>query len=258
MTRNRVRTKRRQRGSAAIVAAAIIVIVGFLGAAMMSSVRVHTTATVNYIQGTQAYYIADAGVEWACMEDSATSGPVSFSSGSFEVAADGDNWVVTAESGDTRCAMECDAQEQTGAVPTGLCYVLGSREEDDPEEVEFFVMNASSSDITFDTLKVTWDSPTAFFEDLEIEIVDGIDYDVVWDHEDEPGNYQWGSGETKDFTRVSSVTIPAHCLAEFDLEEFEESATGGSDRDMRNTEVTIEFYDGTTLVGEITVELAPN
>lgn len=248
---------RRQRGNVAIVAAALIVIVGFLGVAMMTSMRLTGSNTTNHILATQAHYVADAGVEWACKQDSATSGAISFASGTFEVTANGDAWVSVAEANETKRTMECEPEEATPAMATGLEYVLGSRVYD-KDDVQFLLTNTSDSGITFDTLKVTWSSPSAYFEEVRISISGGTDYGRVWDHDDESGNYRWGKGQTKDFTRTSSVTLPAHSLATFQLNNFKKYQTGGPDRQMKNTQVTIDFYYGSTHKGQIIVSTYAN
>jgi hypothetical protein len=219
--------------------------------------RLTGSNTTNHILATQAHYVADAGVEWACKQDSATSGPMTFASGTFEVTANGDAWVSVAEADETKRTMECEPEEAAPAMTTGLEYVLGSRIYD-KDDVQFLLVNTSDSSITFDTLKVTWSSPTAYFEEIQISISGGTYYGRVWDHDDESGNYRWGKGQTKDFTRTSSVTLPAHYMATFQLNNFVKNKTGGPSRNVSNTEVTIDFYYGATPKGQITVGLAPN
>ena len=54
------------------------------------------------------------------------------------------------------------------------------------------------------------------------------------------------------------MTIPAYHVAEMDLDDFRKYQTGGPSRNMKNTEVTIDFYNGSTLVGQMTVGIRPN
>ena len=70
---------------------------------------------------------------------------------------------------------------------------------------------------------------------------------------------RWGSGEEDSFNRVNSVTIPAHHTAEFKLQAFYSKQTGwgGFYVNMHNTELTVEFYNGSTLVNQIVVGLRP-
>ena len=251
------RRAQRQAGSVAVVAAAIIVIVGFIGVAMMTSMRLTGSNTTNHILATQSHYTADAGVEWACKQDSATGGAVSFASGTFEVTADGDEWVSVAEADQTKRTMECEPEEVTPPMATGIEYALESRD-GGKYDVKFYVMNTSDADITFNKLKVTWSNPSAYFEEVKIKVENGTDYHEVWEYEDEPDEYRWGSGETKQFTQVSNATVPAHHIAKIELKGFKKYQTGGSKRNMQTTEVTVDFYNGSTNVGQITVGLAPN
>ena len=248
----------RQSGSVAIVAAALIVILGFIGVAMMTSMRLTGSNTTNHILATQAHYAADAGVEWACKQDSATSSPVSFASGTFEVTANGDAWVSVAEADETKRTMECEPAEGGGEgdLIEGPNYVTGSRSrvDDNDQYVGFLFMNTSGSSVTFNKMKMTWASPEAYATAVVIRVIGGTDYDKVWDKED----YYWGSGETRQFNKVSSVTIPAHYTAEIELQDFKEDRYGSGGVNMDSAEFVIDFYNGSTHVGQITVGLAPN
>lgn len=255
MTAWRTSRRRSTRGSVAVMAAAMIVIAGFLGMALMSSLRVRSAAATSHILATQAYYIADAGTEWASMTDSATDGPVSLASGSFEVAADGDSWVTVAGAADTKRTINCEPITVEAPLAANLDYVLGSRKEDD-DKAQFLLMNNTGSDITFTRMKVTWSSPTAYFEKLKLKVEQGQDYHDIWKHDKDPAG-RWGSGETRDLTEISSVTIPAHYTGTFKLEKFKESRSGGHKADMANTQFTFDFYNGSTPVAQVVVDIAP-
>lgn len=54
-----------QQGFLAIVAAALVVIVGFLGLAVMYMFAGSATSTLNYLQSSKAFYIAESGLEKA-------------------------------------------------------------------------------------------------------------------------------------------------------------------------------------------------
>ena len=246
---------RRQAGSVAIVAAALIVVLGFLGAAMMTSIRLAGANTTNHILATQAYYIADAGTEWAAMTDSETTNPMSFASGSFEVTADADSWVSAAEAGDTSRTIDCEPIEVEAPLVAGLDYVLGSREEDD-DKAKFLLMNNTGSAITFTKMKVTWGNPTAYFEKMKLKVESGQDYHEIWKHDHDPAS-RWGAGETRDFTEVSSVTIPAHYTGKFELKNFKQNRSGGPKADITNTQFTLDLYNGTTFVAQVLVDIPP-
>ena len=247
---------RRQAGAAVIVAVTVIVLIGFFGGVLMSGIRVANMGSASHFVGTQADFTADAAVEWACQEDSATSAPIVFGGGTFEVSADGDAWACTVADEGTRQTVRCEPEELQGSISNGLDYILGSREWD-KEDVEFLLLNATDTPITFNKLKVTWDSPTAYFEEVQVKVKSGTNYGKVWDHDKEPGDIRWGSGETHQFNKKPSVTIPAHYTAEMELEEFKKNPTGGSKRNVRNTEVTIDFYYNAAHVGQIEVGLSP-
>ena len=116
-------------------------------------------------------------------------------------------------------------------------------------------VNNTGHDITFGAVKVTWGSPTAYFEELEIKIEDGTDYHAVWDYVDN-GNERWGSGETEELNQVSSVTVPKYYTAKIKLKKFKTARTGaGSDADMDATELTLDFYNGADHVADVVVEV---
>ena len=245
----------RRRGSVAIVAAALIVLVGFLGVAMMTSMRLTGSNTTNHILATQAHYVADAGVEWACRQDTATTGPMSFASGTFDVTANGDAWVAVAEADETKRTMECEPVEGEDGLVEGLDGVTGSRSQGsgDNQYVGFLLMNTSDSSMTFNKMKITWASPEAYASKVVMRIINGTDYDVVWDKDD----YNWGSGETRQFNKVSSVTIPAHYTAEIELQDFKEDKYGSGGVNMDSAQFVIDFYNGSTHLKQITVGLGP-
>jgi len=255
MTMWQTSRRRMTSGSAAVLAAAIIVIAGFLGMALMSSLRVRGAASTSPVLATQAYYIADAGTEWASMMDTETDGPMTFASGSFEVTADGDAWVTVAGAAGTKRTIDCEPIDAEAPLVGGLEYVLGSRKDKD-DKAEFRLMNNSGGAVTFTRMKVTWSSPTAYFEKLKLKVEQGQDYHDIWKHDEDPAS-RWGSGETRDLTETASATIPQHYTGTFKLEKFKQSRSGGSKADVANTQFTLDFYNGSTPVAQVVVDIAP-
>jgi len=244
-----------RRGSAAIAAVAIIVIVGFLGAALISSLQLTNASTVNHVLGVQAYYTADAGVEWACKQDSATPAPITFADGTFEATADGSDWVSVGEVGEAKCTLRCDPAPVQGPISNGLDVVLGSREEH-WSKTPFQVMNNTTGDITFNKMKVDWDSPTAYFQKIQIKVINGTDYKEVWKYEDDPEG-RWTNGDTRQFNQVASVTIPAHYTAAIKMEGYRAGGDGTGSVDMNSTTLIVTLYNNDTLVHQLTVDTAP-
>jgi len=252
--------RRREAGSAAIVGIAIIVLVGFIGNWLVSSARMASATQANASMAAQTYYIAEAGAEWACKHGTATSSPLSFGSGQFEIVENADAWDSVATVGDTTCTIECTVSPNPPSTATGdggIEYVLRSREYTS-STVEFRIMNTSNNSIKFDGLKVTWSSPTAYFERVTARIFNGTNYGNVWRYNDENPRWRWGSGDQYTFTRGSGVTLPPHYTAELNFVNFRRNKTGGrGSRDMRNTEFEIQFYLDDAEVGDITVERPP-
>jgi|GEM_PF-5355779 len=256
---------RRRAGSAAIVGVAVIALVGLIGASLLSSALVSNTAQATRSLAVQSYYIAEAGVEWASKHASETAEPIAFGGGQFEIVESGVVWNSVATTGDARCTMECNVSPNpppsTATGDGGLEYILRSRYYGTSYNVEFRFMNTSNSSVSFDGLKVTWDSPTAYFEQINARVYNDNNYGWVWKYNQDSPQYRWGSGDQKSFNRNSgsTVTVPAHYTCELRLQEFYWNRSGwaGWGLDMLNTEVDIEFYMGSEKVGELTVGLPP-
>ena len=239
-------------GSAAILAVALILLLGFFGAGLMSSMCGTSTSVSGHVLAAQAYYIADAGAEWAGRQAESTTAPVTFGGGTFEVTADGGMWVVAAERGKARCEVRCETAPN---VTADMDSAVGSRKANKNEHVEFLAVNNTGEDIVFDTMNVTWGGVTAYFEKIEIKIEKGTDYHAVWDYQND-GAQRWASGETKQLNKVASVTVPKFFTAKIKLRSFKDVSSGaGANVDMDATAFTIGFYNGATLVAEVAVEV---
>ena len=256
---------RSQAGSAAIVGVAVIVLVGLIGASLVSSVRVTSTSQANRSMAFQACYAAEAGVEWASKHATATTAPIAFGPGHFEIVANGEVWNSVGTVGDAKCVIECNVSSNPPSTSTGdggLEYVLRSRYWDDYYDVNCRIMNTSGSSIQFNAMKVTWGSPSAYFERVNISVYNGTNYGSMWRYNWDSPSRRWGSGEQKSFNKNGSttVTIPAHYTFELRLELFSHRQSGshGGRQNMRSTEAAVEFYMNSEKTGELTIGLVPS
>ena len=247
-------TRNHQAGSVAIVAAFIIVVVGFLGSAMVSELLVSNRSQAAAVQATQAYYIADAGVEWAANKGAGSGAPVSFGNGTFTVTSDAGAWVALASVGNARRQVRCEA---VTAVPSGLDYVIDSRTiaGRNDEEFKFRVVNNQLASVTINKMKVSWDAPIAFFEQIKINVLTVHDYTEVWKYEAN-GNVRWANGELKAFNQDPSVAVGQYKTMEIMVKDYKTLQTGPAPRVyFTNTIMTLQFSNNDTLVGEVVVDL---
>jgi hypothetical protein len=243
--------RRRRTGSAAIMAVAVIIIVGFLGAALVSSVVIAQSSSADASLGVQAFYVADAGAQWACKQDTATSSAISFGSGAFDVTADGDEWVSVGTADWVQRIIRCEPVSFV-SISDGLDYITGSREEHH-SKIPFHIMNNTTGNIVFDRMSFTWDSPTAYIEKMKIDVIDYQNHGTVWNHANDPEG-RWPSGETREFTTGGTVTIPPHYTAFIKPEKICAQSNGSGSADMNSTTVTVRLYNGSTLVAEIILD----
>jgi hypothetical protein len=253
--------RRRQAGAAAIVAVAIIVILGALGATLVATARIGHVDTVYRIQEAQAFYDADAGIAWATRQESETLAPMSLGAGTFSVAQVGDAWVSVGASGDARRQIRSEPQPAGESISNGLDYVADSRIELDGWFVRVVMMNATDADMTFNKIKATWDDPEAYYQTVFINVLNESPWlgTWAWTYLAEPGFSRAGSGETKQFNLTDSITIPAHHSASVWLDFFRENqhGSGGDVVNMDDTEFTIQFLNGDSVVGTIVAGTRP-
>jgi hypothetical protein len=258
---------RRRQGSAAIVGVAVIVLVGLIGASMVSSTRVAGTSQAYRSMAVQSLYVAEAGVEWASKYATATDAPKPFGPGQFEVVSSGEVWNAIGRVGEAKTVIECNVSPNPPSTSTGdggLEYVLRSRYYDNYYDINCRIMNTSEESISFNAMRITWGSPSAFFERVQVNVFNGPNYGAMWRNSWESPKRRWGSGEKRSFNKSgnggTTVTVPAHYTFELRLERFSRKQSGnhGGRINMRSTEATIEFYMGDELVGEIEVGLVPS
>lgn len=98
--------------------------------------------------------------------------------------------------------------------------------------LKFWITNTSGSNISVTSIKLTWSSPTAYYEI------------VKWSGNQIASNMpRKGSGQV---TTFSSQTINNGQSIQITIETFKDDPTSGNDVNLTNTTFTIEFSDGST------------
>ncbi len=248
--------RRKQLGSAAIAAIAVIVLVGLIGSALVSSLRIGSRSQTSLLQATQAFFIADAGIEWACKQNSPTPFPMTLANGTFTVTSAGGQWVSLATVGDTRCTFRCQPLPAGEPISHGLDSVTGSRAGSDQFSAKFLVLNSTDSPITFNSLTPAW-GDTAYFEQVNIRVLLGTDYGTAW-HYTSNGNLRWGDAENEQFNQIPSATIPAHRTMEIELKNFSRRRNRSNPYNIKDSSLTVTFFNGAANVGQVNIDTAPN
>lgn len=105
------------------------------------------------------------------------------------------------------------------------------------DNFSFWIVNNSGSAVTISSITLSWSSPTAYFQQ------------VFWNNTqviNEP-NPTVGSGETTLFN--SSQTITDGESVKISVKKFENAHGGGGHKvNMENTDITVSFSDGTTII----------
>ncbi len=256
-----LRNRPPRRGSAAIVAVAVIVIVGFLGAALMGTIQLGSHEAVGRSHEVQAELLADAGIEWAVLQGGGTSHPISLAGGTFEVVQDGEDWVAMSAVGQATRQVRCRLlTESDDGLTEGLTYVNGSRKTQHHWQTQFLIMNTSEETVRFNQVRVTWGAPEAYFEAIDVSVLQGQSYGIVWDYLQDSGQQRFGSGETRQLNSASFVDIPAHHTAEMTLGQFRQRQghqPSGGLVNMSEAELTIDFFHNSSKVGSVQVLTAP-
>jgi len=99
----------------------------------------------------------------------------------------------------------------------------------------FWIENNTGSQVSVDSVTITWSSPTAYYRYIK------------WDgttvfNEDNP---RAGSGEKVAFTSTQTIADGQSLRVDFD--DFRANPTGGANVDMDNATFTVEFSDGSTI-----------
>jgi len=114
---------------------------------------------------------------------------------------------------------------------TGSAAATGGGKKD----IEFEIINDSDDGINVTWMKVTY-SVTAYYKKIK------WDDDTVFDND----NPRAASGQSVGFS--SSKTLPPHTSGlKIKIQGFKSQATGGSNVNMENRDITVEFSDGSVI-----------
>jgi hypothetical protein len=123
-----------------------------------------------------------------------------------------------------------------GGGPTGSIVYVNESDElySSCENLRFDITNTGPSSITVTNLRITWSSPTAYYEK------------VKWDGSQVADNMpRKASGEL--CTLSPAPTINSSETVTIDIESFKNDPTSGSGVNMINTNFTVEFSDGSVI-----------
>ncbi|MFH1732022.1 MAG: hypothetical protein ABIF82_10290 [Planctomycetota bacterium] len=113
------------------------------------------------------------------------------------------------------------------------------------EDVKFNVRNDSGSDFYVSHVKVTWGTPEAYYEEIEVKITGGSDYKEVWNNK-EYNDLRMGSGGVAMLNQGKVVLIPSGATMEIEVKGFKDSRTGkggkGDDVDMSGVTLQMEIW----------------
>ena len=154
---------------------------------------------------------------------------------SFWAEKDGGTWNTTVWT----------SRADSGAAPNtpkpGLTFI--ERLSSGQDECEFRVRNDTGAAIHVTHLVATWSSPTAYYQDIDFEVVAGEDFGQVWNYTGHGGARMWSGGVAR-FDEAGGVLVPAGSTMEIKIEGFMENrtGTGGDARNVDNTVFTIEIW----------------
>ena len=115
--------------------------------------------------------------------------------------------------------------------------------------VELKIRNDSGSDFYVSHMTVTWGTPEAYYEEIEIKITGGSDYKEVW-KDKEYNDLRMGSGEVAMLNQGKVVLVPSGATMEIEVKDFKDSRTGkggkkgkkGDDVDMSGVTLQMEIW----------------
>ena len=100
----------------------------------------------------------------------------------------------------------------------------------------FWIENNTGSQVSVDSVTLTWSSPTAYYRYIK------WDGTTVFNE----NNPRAGSGEKVGFSSTQTINNGETLRVDFDA--FKVTPTGGSNVDMNNVTFTVEFSDGSTVI----------
>ncbi|MFH1777679.1 MAG: pilus assembly PilX N-terminal domain-containing protein [Candidatus Omnitrophota bacterium] len=123
---------------------------------------------------------------------------------------------------------------------SGIDYVELSRQANTNEDVIFRVENNTGSNVTVTDITVSWTAPpTAFYEEITVRVIGGINYGTVWSFPPRAGN------DEKVLLSPDPV-IPSGRIAEIEILNFSKKRDRSQPSDMDNEEFWVTFWAGAT------------
>jgi prepilin-type N-terminal cleavage/methylation domain-containing protein len=126
--------------------------------------------------------------------------------------------------------------DTTGGAPSSLTKVTGSDSlYSDCHGFFFWIENNTGSQVSVDSVTLTWSSPTAYYRYIK------WDGTTVFNE----NNPRAGSGEKVGFTSTQTINNGQSLRVDFD--SFKSNPSGGPDVDMDNVTFTVDFSDGSSI-----------
>lgn len=126
--------------------------------------------------------------------------------------------------GDTSSGGGLEYVSGTAQTQTGTC-----------DRIVFDITNTSGSSIDVSSMTVIWTSPVSYYRSIK------WGGPIVYDQQ----NPQTGSGTSANFTGTQSIGAGATITIR--LDKFEDDPNGGNKVDMSNTDMTVQFSDGSSI-----------
>jgi len=129
--------------------------------------------------------------------------------------------------------------DSNSSPQSGLTFI--ERRSSHDKELKFRVRNDTGDDLYFTHLIASWNSPTAYYEKIEIKAIGYADYHAVWE-DSRHNDIRMSNGGTAMFNKGGPVFVPSGTTMEIKLKEFHNNKHHGSERDMSGTSFTIEMW----------------
>jgi hypothetical protein len=231
--RDNMRPKRPgEEGVSLIMVLVILLFLTTLGGSLASGLAASHRSGLGRLQSAQAFYTAQAGLDWALKNGQGVSIPQTFGGSDFTVDRYWWRYTVT--------AVGDEAVRKVRGY-RAIEYIPGTRGTESKKDVTFWVQNPSIYHLRIRYIVVEWSGPTAYFEKIKIRRDTEDEQDLIWKYSD----YSSKRGESEAkyhfpdyFWLLSGESIGVT------VEKFVDKRSGnGSQVDMEETPVKITFYD---------------
>jgi len=216
-----------------VVVLVLFLFLGIVGGSVSSILSESHRAGLSRLQSAQAFYNAEAGLQWALYNRIGEIGQISFAGGSISLV-EKNMWRYEIE------GRVGDAVRRVRGYRT-IEYYPGTREWDPKEDFRFFVKNQTGYWIDFDAMMLEWSGPEAYYRKIRITEEEETSLETVWDKGWYGGRFA-GSGEKVGLS-VNRWVAPGETV-EIKIDDCESGRYGGSNVDMRAVPVKVTFYDG--------------